>query len=427
MKKKIQKVIDAITARLAKNTLSEDARALWEEVRAAFEALAEDGQEHTITELADQFEAIKAKYDAQDEAVANRIQAVRDEVMAMVKDTKSVKDKFTPEVRRAIANAIHSAHNLKEVKENIASVCKENAIEVRTKRDSVSGLSYAEIIDYALQLKHENNDEIFDALYKTNRSKFFYGELDPTNPKNIAKQHTKNADQQKQEQELVLNGKSLTTAYIYKLQSLAQEDLDDAREAGEETRLLEDIREELMRAVKGLAVRAILVGDAYNPNGSKVTVFETIGIKTASDLFTTVVNPVTPNAPTLLDLRKAAAKVKTERKWAVITSDLKLELSKRPQGANTHFYTDEELAAQIGVDRVIDKDFIGEVEGLHAVIFDPNEYWVKEKNVIDVAFPEFRDNRQGYIYEINMGGAIHGIESTAVVCEEGNRGKGAKN
>lgn len=413
MRKKLQKVIDAINARLAKNTLSEDARAMWEEVRAAFEALAEDGQEHTITELADQFEQIKAKYDAQDEEIANRIQKVRDEVMAMVKDTKSVKDKFTPEVRRAIANAIHSAHNLKEVKENIAAVCKENAIEVRTKRDSVSGLSYAEIIDYALQLKQENNDEIFDALYKTNRSKFFYGELDPTNPVNIAKQHTKG--QQKAEQELAVNGKSITTAYIYKLQSLAHEDLDDAREAGEEARLLADIREELMRAVKGLAVRAILVGDAYNPNGSKVTVFETIGIKTTTDLFTTVVNPETANTPTIADVRKAAAKVKTERKWAVMTSDLKLTLSQRPQGADSHFYTDEELAAQIGVDRVIDKDFIGEVSGLHAVIFDPGEYWVKEKNVIDTPFPEFRDNRQGYIYEINMGGALHGLESSAVL------------
>lgn len=415
MRKKLQKVIDAINARLVKNTLSEDARAMWEEVRAAFEALAEDGKDHTITELADQFEQIKAKYDAQDEEIQNRIQKVRDEVMAMVKDTKNVKDKFTPEVRRAIANAIHSAHNLKEVKENIAAVCKENAIEVRTKRDSVSGLSYAEIIDYALQLKQENNDEIFDALYKTNRSKFFYGELDPTNPANIAKQHTKG--QQKAEQELAVNGKTLATAYIYKLESLAHEDLDDARDAGEEVRLLADIREELRRAVKGLAVRAFLVGDAYNPNGSKVTVFETIGTKTATDLFTTVVNPATANTPTIADVRKAAAKVKTERKWAVITSDLKLELSKRPSGADSHFYTDAELAAQIGVDRVIDKDFIGEVTGLHAVIFDPDEYWVKEKNVIDTAFPEFRDNRQGYIYEINMGGAIHGLESTAVLRE----------
>lgn len=417
MKKKLQKVIDAINARLAKNTLSDDASAMWEEVRAAFETLAEDGQEHTITELADQFEQIKAKYESQDEEIQNRIQKVCDEVMTIVKGNKNVKDQFTPEVRRAIANAIHSAHNLKEVKENIAAVCKANAIEIRTKRDSVSGLSFAEVIDYALQLKQENNDEIFDGLRKTNRSKFFYGELDPTNPSHIAKQWDKTSETQKAEQELAVNGKTITTAYIYKLQSLAHEDLDDAREAADEVRLLADIRDELRRAVKGLAVRAMLVGDAYNPNGSKVTVFETIGTKTTSDLFTTVVNPATANTPNIADLRKAASKVKTERKWAVMTSDLKLLLSERPQGADSHFYTDAELAAQIGVDRVIDRDFIGDVTGLHAVIFDPDEYWVKEKNVIDTAFPEFRDNRQGYIYEINMGGAIHGLESTAVLRE----------
>ncbi|MBR2441861.1 MAG: hypothetical protein IKB20_02185 [Clostridia bacterium] len=402
---------------MAKNTLSDDASAMWEEVRAAFETLAEDGQEHTITELADQFEQIKAKYESQDEEIQNRIQKVRDEVMTIVKGNKNVKDQFTPEVRRAIANAIHSAHNLKEVKENIAAVCKANAIEIRTKRDSVSGLSFAEVIDYALQLKQENNDEIFDGLRKTNRSKFFYGELDPTNPSHIAKQWDKTSETQKAEQELAVNGKTITTAYIYKLQSLAHEDLDDAREAADEVRLLADIRDELRRAVKGLAVRAMLVGDAYNPNGSKVTVFETIGTKTTSDLFTTVVNPATANTPNIADLRKAASKVKTERKWAVMTSDLKLLLSERPQGADSHFYTDAELAAQIGVDRVIDRDFIGDVTGLHAVIFDPDEYWVKEKNVIDTAFPEFRDNRQGYIYEINMGGAIHGLESTAVLRE----------
>jgi hypothetical protein len=161
------------------------------------------------------------------------------------------------------------------------------------------------------------------------------------------------------------------------------------------------------------------VGDTYNPNGSKVTVFETIGTKTATDLFTTVVNPATANTVTLGDLRAAAAEVKTAKKWAVVTSATKLALAEylSAAGATPRFLTDAELAEQIGVDRVIDKDFIGEETGLHAVIFDPSEYWVKEKNVIDTPFPEYRDNRQGYIYEINMGGAIHGLKSTAVLRE----------
>ena len=420
MKKKLLNVIAAIDARLKKNTLSDDAAALWEEVRAAFEALAEDEAEHNITELKDKFDEIAAKYAQQDEQIAERIQKLRNEIMAQVNaSTKSVKDAFTPEVRKAIVNAIHNNHGVRAIADEVFGICEKNGIEVRKTKNSVSGLSFAEVIDYALQLKQENNDEIFDALYKTNRTKFFYGELDPTNAKNIAKQWSKSSESQKAEQELALNGKSISTAYLYKLQALAHEDLDDAREAGQEAALLRDIRDELMRAVKGLAVRAIMVGDAYNPNGSKVTVFETIGTKTATDLFTTVVNPASATHPSLADMRKAAAKVKTEKKWAVMTSDLKLALATRlyASGGTEFFFTDAELAEQMGVDRVIAKDFIAEETGLHAIIFDPNEYWVKEKNVIDTAFPEYRDNREGYIYEINMGGAIHGLESSAVLRE----------
>lgn len=400
------------------NSLTEDARSQWDEMVAAVEELEASDDEHDITALNDRLAEIEGKYAKQNEEIANRIQAVRNEVMAAMEGHKSVKDQFTTEVRRAVVNAIMNAHGLQDTMRAIEEVAKANNITIR-KKNSVSGLSYAEFIDYALQLKQENNDEIFDALYKTNRSKFFYGELDPTNPKNIAKQWTKGSETSKEEQELALNGKSLQTAYIYKLQALANEDLDDAREAGQEAELLRDIREELMRAVKGLAVRAIMVGDTYNPNGSKITVFETIGTKTATDLFTTVVNPAVANTVTLADVRKAAAKVKTARKWAIMTEDTKLALATRvyAQGGTEFFFTDDELAAQLGVDRVIAKDFIGEESGLHAIIFDPDEYWVKEKNVIDTAFPEFRDNRQGYVYEINMGGAIHGLQSTAILAE----------
>ena len=404
------------------NELNDDAKAKLEEIAAAIVALGEeadnDGKEEIKARLA-QLQADLDKVQAETaEEVANRIQKLRDE-MTKSASVKDVRDKFTPEVRKAIANAILDArYGVKNTMAAIEAVCKSNDIAVRTK-NTVSGLTFAEIIDYALQLDQENNDEIFDALYKTKRTKFFYGEIDPTNASDIAKQWDKTSEEQKLEQELALNGKAISTAYIYKLQSLANEDLDDAREAGQEAELLRDIREELTRAVKGLAVRAIFVGDTYNPNGSKVTVFETIGTKTTTDLFTTVVNPATANTVTLADLRAAAAEVKTEKKWAVVTSATKLALAEylSAAGATPRFLTDAELAEQIGVDRVIDKDFIGEKTGLHAVIFDPSEYWVKEKNVIDTPFPEYRDNRQGYIYEINMGGAIHGLKSTAVLRE----------
>lgn len=425
MKKKFLKNLVSAMKKVA-NSLSDDARAQWNEMVAAVEELEASDEEHDITSLNDRLAEIEGKYAQQESDVANRMQALRTELMNSIKSAKNVKDMFTSDVRKAIANAIFNARNLREAKDGIENVCKENGIEVRKTKNSVSGLTFAEVIDYALQLKQENNDEIFDALYKTARGKFFYGELDPTNSKHIAKQWARDSETEKQEQELALNGKSITTAYIYKMQALANEDLDDAREVGQEAELLRDIREELMRAVKGLAIRAILVGDAYNGDGSKVTTFETIGTKTTADLFTAIVAPAAAGTLTLADVRKAAAKVKTRRKWVIMTEDDKLALATRTyaEGGTQFFFTDEELAAQLGVDRVIAKDFIGDVAGLKAVVFDPDEYWVKEKNVIDTAFPEFRNNRQGYIYEINMGGAIHGLQSTAIVLDESLRGNG---
>lgn len=415
MSKKVKNAIEGV--KKISNTLSGDAREFADAVVGAIEQLEADAEEHGTDEIMERVNALaeEAKKAASSEEVAERIQAVRNELAGMLKsNTTKVEDKFTPEVRKAIANAILEARGLEAVKNAIDKVAVANGIEVRKTKNAVTGLSYAEIIDYALQLKQENNDEIFDALYKTNRSKWFYGELDPTDPTNIAHQWSKSSTDPKAEQTLALEGKTIATAYIYKLQSLANEDLDDARETDQEAELMRDIREELQKAVKALAVRAIFVGDAYNASGSKVTTFETIGSKTRTDLFTTVVSPAAATV-TIADVRKAAAKVKTERKWVIVSSDLKLALSQRPQGADSHFYTDAELAAQIGVDRVIEKDFIEELDGVSAIVFDPNAYWVKVKNTIDTPFPDYRHNRQGMVYEMNMGGAIHGLQSTAVL------------
>lgn len=424
MKKEFFKTI-ANGLKTIANELNDEAKARLEEIAAAVVSLGENADDEGKEEIKSRLAQLQADLDkVQAEtstAIAERIQKLRDELTS--KASKSVKDMFTPEVRKAITNAILDARTgLNGTLAAIEAVCIENGIQLKKTKNDVSGLSYTEVVDYALQLKQEDNDEIFDALYKTNRSKFFYGELDPTNAKNIAKQWTKGSAQQKAEQELALNGKSIATAYIYKLQSLAHEDLDDAREAGQETALLNDIRRELMKAVKGLAVRAILVGDAYNPSGAQVSVFETIGSKTKTDLFTTVVNPATAGEVSLVDIRKTAAAVKTEKKWVVISSALKLALATRKyaEGGTEFFFTDAELAEQLGVDRVIEKDFIDDVNGLHAIVFDPSEYWVKIKNTIDTPFPEYRDNRQGYIYEQNMGGAIHGLKSTAILLTAGN-------
>ena len=172
MKKKFLKNLVKAMKKIA-NTLSDDARSQWDEMVAAVEALEQDEDEHDITELNDRLAQIEGKYASQENDVANRMQALRTELMNSIKSAKNVKDQFTSDVRRKISNAILNAHTLKEVYDSISTVCSEAGIEVKTKKNSVSGLTFAEVIDYALQLKQEDNDEIFDALYKTARSKFF--------------------------------------------------------------------------------------------------------------------------------------------------------------------------------------------------------------------------------------------------------------
>ena len=179
------------------NGLSEEDQNELEQIAAAVTALAGRADDEGKAEIAARVEQLKADLEKVEanvaENVAERIQKLRNELTGSL-TKKDVKEAFTPAVRKAIANAIlDSRYGLQNTLEAIEAVCKENGIEVR-KKNSVTGLTFAEVIDYALQLKQENNDEIFDALYKTNRSKFFYGELDPTNASNIAKQWSKNSE-----------------------------------------------------------------------------------------------------------------------------------------------------------------------------------------------------------------------------------------
>lgn len=406
-----------------RDSLSGTARDFADAVIAAFEEAERDEQEHTITSLKTSIDEIAARFAEQDQEVAEKIQKLRNDMQRMVAGNGNVKEKFTQKVCNDIAHALLTAKNKDEAVAAVVKVAESAGIEVSRKKNDVSGLSFEKLVDYAIQIKQDESDEIFDALYKTGRAKWFYAELDETDADEIAKQWNglSTAVTEKVIQDLAVNGKEISTKYIYKRQRIANEDLDNAAEAGQEAALIGDVRAELRKAVKALAVKSILVGDTVNGDGSKVTVFETVGTKTATDVFTTVINPAQAGVITLIDVRKAADAVKTERKWLFVTSALKLSLATRiyADGGTPFFFTDAELAAQLGVDRIIAKDYIGSVSGLHAVVLDPSQYWVHEKKAVDVAWPQYEKNVNNYLYEINMGGAIRGIQSSAVLRSAG--------
>lgn len=406
MKKKFLTGLKAI-----QNTLSGNAREFADEVVKAFEALEADTAEHDVTALKDEVDKIAARFAEQDQAVAEKIAKVRESIMSELrKNTASVKDKFTAEVKREIVNAMMSKKYKQDAIEAVMAVAKSN---------DIAGLTFPEIVDYALELKIDEGDFFFENLRKTQRNKFFYGEIDHTDPEQIAKQWDKGSVTAKEVQALVLEGKKIDTKYIYKRQRLAQEDYDAAEEAGALANLQRDLRQELRTMVEVGATRAILIGDTVNPVGQRITTFETIGTKTATDMFTTVLNPEVAGSFTIVDLAKLAAAVKTERKWLVMSSNSLLELRQfvYGQGGTVTLKSLEDLAAEIGVERIIRKDYLDQVDGLHAIILDPDEYWVKEVKTLDLVYPEYDKNAIVFQYERNMGGAIHGVQSTAVLRE----------
>lgn len=404
------------------NTLSGEAKDFADAVVAAFEEANADENEHDITSLKTKIDEIAANFAKQSQEVAERVARAKAEILAIVNGTgANVKDQFTPKVCEEIIRNLVMARTKEDAIERVLNAAESNGIKVARKND-VSGLSFAQVIDYAILVKQDESDEIFDALYKTNRTRINYAELDQTDADEIAHQWNGITEgvATKLIQDLAVEGKNISTKYIYKRQRVANEDLDSAEAAGALGELEGDVRRELAKAVKALAVKAILIGDAVNADGSKVTVFETIGTKAATDLFTTVVNPTTPNTVTMLDVRKTAEAVKTEKKWAVMSSDLKLQLAAKvyASGGSQFFLSDDELAAQLGVSRIFVKDYIENVNGLHCVIFDPDQYWVNEKKVMDVAFPQYENNTRNYLYEINMGGIVRGLQSSAILAEE---------
>ena len=422
MSKKVKNAIEGV--KKIANSLDGDAREFADAIVGAIEELEADAEEHNsdeimarINELADQ-----AKSAASSEEVAERIQAVRNEIAGMLPQKQvKIADKFTAQVRKEVANAIMRASNDREAVENAMAVCKKN---------DITGITFQDVVDYTLQLKQEDNDELFAELFPAVYNRFFVGDLDPEQAEEIAKQWNGLGVMvtEKDIQELAAEGKTINTKEVYKRQRVPNAVLDDVEAAGQEAEFTGSITNELRKAVQGLIVRALLIGDKVNVAGKRVTTFETIGATKTTDLVTKVVTPAVANHPDLLDIRKAADAVKWDYKIAVMTSDLKLSLIDRryATGGTPILLTDDELAAQLGVNKVYTRDFIADETGLHAIIFNPREYWVYTKKEREIAFPQYEKNVLNFLYERNCGGAIHGIESCAVVREASASSKGSK-
>lgn len=392
-----------------KNALTGDAKDFADAVLSAFQSMQDDDKEHGVEELTAKVEEIAGNFVSKQD-VENKIAEVRESILRMVRaNAAGEQSKLTPEIAKQVANAILRSRSHVEAM---------NALDGVIAKNDLTGITYQGLVDYTLNIKQGDADEVFDALSVTPFTKWFYGELDESNADQVAKQWDKSQQKgiTKDLQTLALNGKSIECKEVYKMQRIANSDLNAAEEAGQQVQLLSSVSGELRKAIKSAAVRAILIGDKVNSGTKQITSFETIGTKKVTDVFTTVLNPEGAEV-TLVDLLRTVKAVKTERKWLFITSALEVKIRKMlyAAGGTATIIGLEDMAKMIGVERVINKDYLANEDGLHAIVMSPDEYRVKIRKTLDMPFPEWKENAQYLLAEMDMAGAIHGIKSTAVL------------
>lgn len=327
---------------------------------------------------------------------------------ALAKKMAEIKNAINPELSVEVKNQITAAI-LRSKKEEV-----KNAVNDVLVKNGVTGMTFENAVDYVVSESWGNLNPLLAMFKRVPYTKFFYNSADLSEAKILAKQWDKSGKAEKAIQEIEVNGKTINTKYVYKRQAIAQEDMDEIERVGEGTNFLRFINEELDRQIANTIVKTILVGDSTNEAGDRLTTFESIGTKSVSDVFTSVVS----GSATLADVRSASDKVKNPnglKKVAIMSQTTLTAISTyvAATGATEDYRSKEEIAGKIGVDEIVVVDVLPATT--HAIVMIPEEYWYIEKNSLAVSYPKYEMNQINYQKERNCGGAIHGLYSTAVL------------
>lgn len=330
-------------------------------------------------------------------AIASKIKALQN---AMPKS-----EKLTPAIKNQVAAAVLRSRGREDVQNSIDKVLVKNGI---------TGLTFNDVIDFAINDNWGSSDELFNALRKVPFSKFFYTAQEFNNSSVVAHGWDKTSETEKEIQALVAQGKTITTQYIYKRQQVAFEDLDSIEESGDTATFLRWLDEELDRQIVN-AIIAVMLGDTTH--FTDITSIESLSGDGRTDAFRTAVTVTDASAVTFDEARQIADAVATGKgfKWMVMNQTQLSALAKfkYASGGDDIFRSKEEVAAMLGVDRIYVTD-----KATGVICFVPDEYWVKEKNAMQVSYPKYEFNVMNYQRERNIGAAVHGLKTVAFGVDE---------
>lgn len=389
-----------------KNELTEDAAELRRSLLELLDELDNVQVEIDEAELASRVREMIDAYNREDSnevpaAVANAIAAK----FKALQDSMPKSDKMTPAIKNQVAAAILRSKGREAISDAVNAVMVKNGI---------TGLTFNDVIDFAIVDNWGDSDELFAALKKVRFSKFFYESQDFNDPDVVAHGWDKTSETEKVIQQLTANGKKIETDYIYKRQQFAFSDLDEIEESGETATFLRWVEEELDRQIINSIV-AVILGNTTD--FTDITTFESLLGTGATDVFRTAVTVADATAITFTEARAIADAVRTGigAKWMVMSQAQLTSLAKfkYASGGDDIFRSKEEVAAMLGVDRIYVTD-----KATALVCFVPSEYWWKEKKALQVVYPKYENNVMNYQRERNAGGAIHGLKTVAFGVEE---------
>ena len=411
MKKNIVQVKDftSVQSKIAaarkqiKNELTEDAAELRRSLLDLLDELANAEIEVDEEELASRVRELIDAYNRDDKnevpaAVANAIAAK----FKALQNTMPSSEKMTPAVKNQVAAAILKAHNKSEI---------ENAVNAVMVKNGITGLTFEETVNFAISESWGNSNRLFSALRKVPFTKFFYTEQDALDSGVIAHGWDKTSETAKEIQAITAQGKTIATQYIYKKQQIAQEDLDDMREHGDEAAFLRWLDDELDRQIINTII-AVMTGALQSAD---ITTIEQLVGLGSTDIFRTAVTNSASAVPdlTLGDIRALADAVANpygKVKWLLINQATLTQIAAfvYASGGDTMYHGIDTLKGLIGVDEI----YVTELATL-PIVFLPDGYWVKEKNAISVAYPTWEFNVMNYQKERNIGAGVHDLKSVA--------------
>jgi len=389
----IQEQIDNLTAMLEKVDALEEG----EQANEAIEELKQ-----TVTEMGEKLTALNEKLN-QTKQEDNNETEIENKMEKYLETKNSVRD---------FAAAIRASKTADEFRANWNEYLVANSITVESGSEDAFLPS---AVKGRIQDLFEKNAGWLADLTNTNAKRFYVRRN--TNDKNDEDSRAKGWTKGKTKvaQEIEVAAKLISPQFIYKLQEI---DLQTKFENDED--LINYVLGELVNQILFEERRAILVGDGRDASSDyKINSFESIGLKDATDAYTTV---MTATSTFLVDDARALCDAIVNENNAplyVFMSKADLRTLSRVSASETStpvYMSTEQVAEQIGATKIFTTDLLGETAKMVAML--PSEYYLVGEGVLNPALMTAHDiykNLDIYRYECVAGGGINGLKSTAVL------------